>query len=71
MVDPKWRDGAYSNDDPPRAGIGVGLQVESVVRWSAAGFEDGPSPEGMRRREPPRAGRVDQRSSAIDMTALR
>jgi len=41
MVDPKWRDGAYSNDDPPRAGIGVGLQVQSVVGWSAAGFEDG------------------------------
>ena len=41
MVDPKWRDGAYPNDDPPRAGIGVGLQIQSVVGWSAAGFEDG------------------------------
>ncbi len=41
MVDPKWRDGAYSNDDPPRAGIGVGLQIQSVVGSSAAGFEEG------------------------------
>ena len=39
MVDPKWRDGAYPNDDPPRAGIGVGLQIQSVVGVSAAGYE--------------------------------
>ena len=41
MVDPKWKDGAYPNDDPPRAGIGVGLQIQSVVGWSAPGYEDG------------------------------
>lgn len=39
MVDPKWQDGNYPNDDPPRAGIGVGLQVQSVVGSSAAGYE--------------------------------
>jgi homoserine O-acetyltransferase len=41
MVDPKWRDGGYPSDDPPRAGIGVGLQIQSVVGSSAAGFEEG------------------------------
>jgi homoserine O-acetyltransferase/O-succinyltransferase len=40
MVDPKWREGDYPNDDPPRAGIGVGLQVQSVVGSSAAGYEE-------------------------------
>ncbi len=40
MLDPKWRDGNYPNDDPPRAGIGVGLQIQTVVGWSAAGFEE-------------------------------
>ncbi len=39
MVDPKWRDGNSPNDDPPRAGIGVGLQIQSVVGSSAAGYE--------------------------------
>jgi homoserine O-acetyltransferase len=39
MVDPKWRDGNYPNDDPPRTGIGVGLQIQSVVGSSAAGYE--------------------------------
>ena len=39
MLDPKWRDGDYPNDDPPRAGIGVGLQIQSVVGVSAAGYE--------------------------------
>jgi homoserine O-acetyltransferase len=39
VVDPKWRDGNYPNDDPPRAGIGVGLQIQSVVGSSAAGYE--------------------------------
>ncbi len=39
MVDPKWRDGDYPNDDPPRLGIGVELQIQSVVGSSAAGYE--------------------------------
>jgi homoserine O-acetyltransferase len=39
MLDPKWRDGAYPSDDPPRAGIGVGLQIQSVVGSSAWGYE--------------------------------
>lgn len=41
MVDPKWRDGAYASDDPPRAGLGVGLQIQSVVGSSASGYEQG------------------------------
>jgi len=40
MIDPKWRNGDYPNDDPPRAGIGVGLQIQSVVGSSAAGYEE-------------------------------
>ena len=40
MVDPKWRNGDYPNDDPPRAGIGVGLQIQSVVGVSAAGYDE-------------------------------
>ena len=40
MLDPKWQDGNYPNDDPPRAGIGVALQIQTVVGWSAAGFEE-------------------------------
>jgi homoserine O-acetyltransferase len=39
MVDPKWQGGNYPNDDPPRAGIGVGLQIQSVVGSSAEGYE--------------------------------
>jgi homoserine O-acetyltransferase len=39
MVDPKWQDGDYSNDDPPRTGIGVGLQIQSVVGVTAEGYE--------------------------------
>lgn len=39
MVDPKWRDGNYPSDDPPRTGMGVGLQIQSVVGSSAAGYE--------------------------------
>jgi homoserine O-acetyltransferase/O-succinyltransferase len=40
MVDPKWQGGNYPNDDPPRAGIGVGLQIQSVVGATAAGYEE-------------------------------
>jgi len=39
MVDPKWQDGNYPNDDPPRAGVGVGLQIQSVVGVTAEGYE--------------------------------
>ncbi len=39
MVDPKWQEGNYASDDPPRAGIGVGLQIQSVVGSSAEGYE--------------------------------
>jgi homoserine O-acetyltransferase len=39
LLDPKWQDGNYPNTDPPRAGIGVGLQIQSVVGSSAAGYE--------------------------------
>lgn len=40
MLDPKWRDGAYPSDDPPRAGIGVGLQIQSILGSSAGGYEE-------------------------------
>ncbi len=40
MLDPKWRDGNYPNDDPPIAGIGVALQIQAVVGRTAAGFEE-------------------------------
>ncbi len=40
MIDPKWRNGDYPSDDPPRTGIGVGLQIQSVVGASAAGYEE-------------------------------
>jgi homoserine O-acetyltransferase len=40
MLDPKWQGGNYPNDDPPRAGIGVGLQIQSVVGSTAAGYEE-------------------------------
>ncbi len=39
-LDPKWRDGEYPNDDPPRDGIGMALQIQTVVGWSAPGFEE-------------------------------
>lgn len=39
MLDPKWRDGTYPNDDPPRLGIGVGLQIQSILGSSPGGYE--------------------------------
>jgi homoserine O-acetyltransferase len=39
MLDPKWRDGAYPNDDPPRRGTGVGMIIQNAFGISAAGYE--------------------------------
>jgi homoserine O-acetyltransferase len=39
MLDPKWRDGNYPNDDPPRRGTGVGMIVQNAFGISAGGFE--------------------------------
>lgn len=40
MLDPKWRDGNYSNDDPPRAGIGMGVSVQEAFGASSPWFEE-------------------------------
>lgn len=39
MLDPKWRDGNYPNDDPPRRGTGVGMIIQNAFGISAGGFE--------------------------------
>jgi homoserine acetyltransferase len=39
LLDPKWRDGNYPNDDPPRQGLAVGLQIQSILGSSAPGYE--------------------------------
>jgi homoserine O-acetyltransferase len=46
-LDPKWRDGAYPADDPPRRGTGLGMIIQNAFGISAAGYEeafrDGPA----------------------------
>lgn len=39
MLDPKWRDGNYPADDPPRRGTGVGMIIQNAFGISAGGFE--------------------------------
>jgi len=39
MLDPKWRDGNYPADDPPRRGTGVGMIIQNAFGISAPGFE--------------------------------
>ena len=39
MADPKWRDGAYPADDPPRRGTGIGMLIQNAFGISAPGFE--------------------------------
>ena len=39
MLDPKWQDGDYADDDPPRSGTLLGLLVQSLYGGSPAGFE--------------------------------
>jgi homoserine O-acetyltransferase/O-succinyltransferase len=39
MLDPKWRDGAYPENDPPKAGVGVGLAIQTALGSSALGFD--------------------------------
>jgi homoserine O-acetyltransferase len=41
MLDPKWRDGAYPNDDRPRRGTAAGMIIQNAFGISAAGFEAG------------------------------
>jgi homoserine acetyltransferase len=46
-LDPKWRDGAYPAEDPPRRGTGLGMIIQNAFGISAAGYEeafrDGPA----------------------------
>jgi homoserine O-acetyltransferase len=39
-LDPKWRDGNYPNDDPPRRGTGLGMIIQNAFGISAAGYEE-------------------------------
>jgi homoserine O-acetyltransferase len=39
MLDPKWRDGNYPADDPPRRGTGMGMIIQNAFGISAPGFE--------------------------------
>ena len=39
MLDPKWRDGSYPNDDPPRRGTGVGMIIQNAFGISASGYD--------------------------------
>ncbi|WP_270938294.1 alpha/beta fold hydrolase [Falsiroseomonas oryzae] len=39
MLDPKWRDGNYPNDDRPVRGTGVGMIIQNAFGISAGGFE--------------------------------
>ena len=40
MLDPKWRDGAYPADDPPRRGVGVGINIQNAFSFSPEGFAE-------------------------------
>lgn len=40
MLDPKWRDGAYPADDPPKRGTGIGMLIQNAFGISAGGFEE-------------------------------
>lgn len=40
MLDPKWRDGAYPADDPPRRGVGVGVNIQNAFSFSPEGFAE-------------------------------
>ena len=35
MLDPKWRDGNYPADDPPRRGTGVGINIQNAFGFSS------------------------------------
>lgn len=39
MLDPKWRDGNYPANDPPRRGAGIGINIQNAFGVSAAGFQ--------------------------------
>jgi homoserine O-acetyltransferase/O-succinyltransferase len=38
-LDPKWLDGAYPANDPPRRGTGLGMIIQNAFGISAAGYE--------------------------------
>ncbi|WP_426960160.1 alpha/beta fold hydrolase [Muricoccus radiodurans] len=40
MLDPKWRDGAYPANDPPRRGVGVGINIQNAFGFSSESFAD-------------------------------
>lgn len=37
-LDPKWRDGNYPADDPPRRGAGIGINIQNAFGFSAESF---------------------------------
>jgi homoserine O-acetyltransferase len=39
MLDPKWREGEYPNDDRPQRGTGSGMLIQNAFGISAPGFE--------------------------------
>jgi homoserine O-acetyltransferase len=38
MLDPKWRDGNYSAEDPPRRGTGIGINIQNAFGFSPDAF---------------------------------
>jgi homoserine O-acetyltransferase/O-succinyltransferase len=40
MLDPKWQDGNYPADDPPRRGTGIGINVQNAFGFSAESFSE-------------------------------
>lgn len=40
MLDPKWRDGAYPADDPPRRGTGIGINIQNAFGFSSEAFAE-------------------------------
>lgn len=40
MLDPKWRDGDYPADDPPRRGTGVGINIQNAFGFSPESFSE-------------------------------
>src|SRR5918993_3822205 len=40
MLDPKWQDGNYPADDPPRRGTGVGINIQNAFGFSDEAFEE-------------------------------
>lgn len=43
-LDPKWKDGAYAADDPPRAGAALGTGVQNLFGSSSEAMQSRPAP---------------------------